>query len=61
MDIFAKIKELGDGALGVALGIVFVLGYFPVNMILAGVFGDKVDLLMSFFIPFYGLVVFLGS
>ena len=37
----------------------FVGGYFPVNMILAFIFGDKMDVVISLFVPFYGYVVML--
>jgi hypothetical protein len=37
----------------------FVGGYFPVNMILAFVFGDKMDVVISLFVPFYGYIVML--
>lgn len=37
----------------------FVGGYFPVNMILAFIFGDKMDVVISLFIPFYGYIVML--
>jgi hypothetical protein len=44
--------------LGSAVPIVFfVIGYFPVNMILAFVYGDKLDVVISLFVPFYGFVV----
>ncbi len=34
-------------------------GYFPVNMILALIFGDKMDIVISLFLPFYGYIVML--
>ena len=37
----------------------FIGGYFPINMILAFIYGDKVDFAISFFVPFYGLYVML--
>jgi len=41
--------------------ILFFGGYFPVNMIMAYIHGDKMDVIISFFLPFYGyLVMILG-
>lgn len=51
-DFFSK---LGSAA----LIVLFVGGYFPVNMILAFVYGDKLDVVISLFVPFYGYVVML--
>jgi hypothetical protein len=39
--------------------VLFVGGYFPVNMILAFIYGDKLDVVISFIIPFYGYFVLL--
>jgi hypothetical protein len=39
--------------------VLFIGGYFPVNMILAFIYGDKVDVVISLFIPFYGYFVML--
>ena len=42
--------------------VILLGGYFPANMILAYIYGDKTDVVISFFIPFYGYVVlFLGN
>ncbi|MEH6784143.1 MAG: hypothetical protein V7688_09685 [Alcanivorax jadensis] len=54
-------KEIMDNLVSLLLFLAFVVGYFPVNMILAFIYGDKVDVVISFFIPFYGLFVFFGS
>lgn len=54
-------KELFEN-LGVGVfSLIFFGGYFPVNMILAYIYGDKTDVIVSFFIPFYGYVVMLFS
>lgn len=39
--------------------VFFIAGYFPANMILAFIYGDKIDIFISFFIPFYGLIVMI--
>ena len=39
--------------------VLFLGGYFPVNMILAFIHGDKLDVVISLFIPFYGYYVML--
>lgn len=39
--------------------IIFISGYFPVNMILAYIYGDKSDVVISLLIPFYGFFVML--
>lgn len=44
---------------GFFMGLLFIGGYFPVNMILAFSFGDKTDVVLSFFVPFYGYFVLL--
>tara|TARA_S200002703_G_scaffold106514_1_gene92522 strand:+ start:187 stop:354 length:168 start_codon:yes stop_codon:yes gene_type:complete len=41
--------------------VVFMTGYFPVNQILSACFGDKWDVLISLFLPFYGHIVWLMS
>ena len=54
-------KDTMESLGGFLLMALFVCGYFPVNMILAFIYGDKIDLLISFFIPFYGLfIAFFG-
>tara|TARA_B100001013_G_scaffold219848_1_gene134206 strand:+ start:380 stop:547 length:168 start_codon:yes stop_codon:yes gene_type:complete len=54
-------KDTMESVGGFLLMALFVCGYFPVNMILAFIYGDKIDLLISFFIPFYGLfITFFG-
>ncbi len=52
-DLFSTLKST-------VFGIVFLAGYFPVNMILAYIYGDKSDLAISFFVPFYGFFVALS-
>ena len=37
----------------------FFGGYFPVNMILAFIYGDKMDVVIALFVPFYGYFVML--
>jgi hypothetical protein len=54
-------KDLFGNLVGVLMFAAFFVGYFPVNMILAFVYGDKLDVVISLFIPFYGLFVFFGS
>ncbi len=39
--------------------VLFIGGYFPVNMILALIYGNKLDVVISFFLPFYGYFVML--
>ena len=51
------IESLGTGL----FAILFIGGYFPVNMILSFVYGDKFDVLLSLSIPFYGYFVMLFS
>ena len=41
------------------LMVLFVGGYFPVNMILSYMYGDKADVAISFFVPFYGYFVLI--
>ncbi len=52
-------KQIFDNIISISLILLFVLGYFPINMIIAYIYGDKMDLLISFFIPFYGLFLML--
>jgi hypothetical protein len=49
-DLFSNLKST-------VFGVMFLSGYFPVNMILAFIYGDKSDLAISFLVPFYGLFV----
>ncbi len=53
--IYKFFKDLQE----LTLFILVLIGYFPVNMILAIIYGDKIDVLLSLFIPFYGLFVWL--
>ena len=50
-------ESLGSGA----MMLLFIGGYFPVNMILSFLYGDKLDVVISLFVPFYGYFVMLFS
>ena len=52
-------KGIFESLGGFLLMAIFMGGYFPVNMILAFIYGDKVDVIISFIIPFYGYFVLL--
>lgn len=52
-----SIKDAFGNLGGFLLVALFLCGYFPMNMILAFINGDKFDVVLSFFIPFYGLAL----
>lgn len=56
----SEIAERISEFFGSALGLLFVVAYV-LSIPLAFIFGDKIDLLISFFIPTYGFWVMLGS
>ncbi|MGF1689656.1 hypothetical protein [Photobacterium kagoshimensis] len=49
------IENLGSGI----FVLLFIGGYFPINMILSFAYGDKLDVAISFVVPFYGYFVML--
>lgn len=52
-------KSIFESFGGLIIAIMFFAGYFPINMILAFIYGDKMDVVISLFIPFYGMFVMI--
>ena len=55
---FKTISEGIKDALGVELGMLFIVGWFG-SIPLAFIFGDKIDVVLSFSITMYGLIVMI--
>lgn len=51
-----KLKELFEGS----IIIIIMLLHFG-NIPLAYIYGDKADVVISIFVPFYGFIVMLGE
>jgi len=54
--MIGKIKDYLEATFGVVFGTLFFLGWFG-GVPLALIFGDKWDVVISLFIPFYGLCI----